>query len=61
MARFCPYRKITTTETKPLYNADGERGSESTTTESFALCVEEACISWDGGICTLIEKESSGR
>lgn len=60
MARFCPYRKITTAETKPCYNADGERGTTTTTTESFAICDEGACVAWDFGVCTLVEDGRKG-
>lgn len=61
MSKYCPYRKITTTENKPVYNSDGEKSVESTATETFALCVEEKCRAWDGGICILIEQARSGR
>ena len=60
MARLCPYRKITTTETKPRYNEDGERGEISTTTEHFCICEESGCVAWDCGVCTFVEDGRKG-
>ena len=52
----CPFRKIIITKTKPLYNCDGERGSESETTEYFAECDGAACVAWDCGACMKLEE-----